>query len=364
MTHSLECAQVGTGVLDMLDRERELPPELREWLPNRILIEASCFAHDLGHPPFGHGGEQALFAEMRNCGGFEGNAQTLRQLACLEKYTSAGRGMNPTRRFVLSVLKYPVRYSSFDVATAPKPPKCYYDDEAELVEWAIEGFCESDRTRLVERSSAGKAAHRTFDCSLMEVADDIAYGVHDLEDIIARKLTTKDRWEAALAEAFEKAGGPLETEEGTLTAEHVTQELFADSWRRKAMIGRLVNLFMAACRVIEKPQFTHPLLRFRAGLQGQHEVLLTAMKDMAFHLAIDRAAVQQLERRGKRIVQQLFQTLMEDPRQLVPGWGDTVSEVPTSRRVCDHVAGMTDAYAEKVYRRLFVPGVGSSADEL
>ena len=272
--------------------------------------------------------------------------------------------MNPTRRFALSILKYPVRYSSFDVATAAKPPKCYYDDEAALVEWALEGFDERDRTQFVERNPGGKAADRTFDCSLMELADDIAYGVHDLEDIIARKLTTKDQWEAALAKAFEKAGGSLPTEEGPLTAAVVTEELFADSWRRKGMIGRLVNLFMAASRVIEKPQFTHPLLRFRAGLQGEHEALLTAMKNMAFHLAIDKAAVQQLERRGKRIVQQLFQTLMEDPRQLVPGWGDAVSEVSTSRRVCDHVAGMTDAYAEKVYRRLFVPGVGSSADEL
>jgi dGTPase len=301
---------------------------------------------------------------MRTCGGFEGNAQTLRQIGCLEKYTSVGRGINPTRRFVLSILKYPAPYSRFDVADRVKPPKCFYDDEARLVEWAVSGFSADDQARFAALDTSGKAAHRTFDCSLMELADDIAYGIHDLEDIVARHLTTKEDWEKALVGAFEQVGRTLDTPDGPLTAQVVTVELFADSWRRKAMIGRLVNLFMAAAQVIEKDEFSHPLLRFRVGLTGQHSVLLNAMKKMAFRLAIDKPAVQQLERRGKRVVQQVFEEVLQAPQRLVPGWDDTRPGTSVQRRVCDYVAGMTDAYAEKVYRRLFVPGVGSSGDEL
>jgi dGTPase len=140
--------------------------------------------------------------------------------------------------------------------------------------------------------------------------------------------------------------------------------LFADSWHRKQLIGRLVNLFMASAQVIEKDEFTHPLLRFRVGLIGEHEALLTALKRMAFRLAIDKAAVQQLERRGERVVQDVFRALTKDPEHLVPNWHDTPAEWPVLRRICDYVGGMTDSYAEKVYSRLFVPGSGSSLDEL
>ena len=91
LTHTLECAQVGTGVLDLFERTDAFPSQLARWRPLRALIEGACFAHDLGHPPFGHGGERALFLEMRDSGGFEGNAQTLRLIARLEKYTVRGR---------------------------------------------------------------------------------------------------------------------------------------------------------------------------------------------------------------------------------------------------------------------------------
>ena len=111
-----------------------MPKDLLRWKPSRALIEAACFAHDLGHPPFGHDGEQALFSQMRDSGGFEGNAQTLRLLTRLEKYTERGSGINPTRRLVLAILKYPVRYSRFDNAIRTKPPKCYFDDESDVVE--------------------------------------------------------------------------------------------------------------------------------------------------------------------------------------------------------------------------------------
>ncbi len=72
LTHSIEVAQIGYGILEALKARKDIPADVVIWLPDRDLIEAACFAHDLGHPPFGHKGEQALHKSMLKCGGFEG----------------------------------------------------------------------------------------------------------------------------------------------------------------------------------------------------------------------------------------------------------------------------------------------------
>jgi dGTPase len=104
LTHSLEAAQIGTGLVNQLRLNSS--PELRALLPDDSLMEALCLAHDLGHPPFGHGGETALNFKMLGAGGFEGNGQTLRIVAKLEPYTEH-HGMDLTRRTLLGLLKYP-----------------------------------------------------------------------------------------------------------------------------------------------------------------------------------------------------------------------------------------------------------------
>ena len=94
--------------------------------------------------------------------------------------------------------------------------------------------------------------------------------------------------------------------------------------------------------------------------------LLDGLKKMAFSLVISHAEVRQLEERGKRVVAGLLEVLAQKPGELVPAhsWAQGDGSASDIRRVCDYVAGMTDAYAERVYRRLFIPGSGSSRDEL
>lgn len=103
LTHSMEVAQIGAGIKRHLKKgeyaEKPDVETLEKILPSSALINAICLAHDLGHPPFGHGGEVALNICMRQFGGFEGNGQTLRILTKLEKYTEKN-GMNPTRRLL------------------------------------------------------------------------------------------------------------------------------------------------------------------------------------------------------------------------------------------------------------------------
>ena len=303
---------------------------------------------------------------MHELGGFEGNGQTLRILTRLEKYHVRGQGIDPTRRLVLAVLKYPVPYSHFPREDhKAKPPKCFFDDEMEIVQWALEG-CTSDERELIETLDGGKPKHRTFDSSLMELADDIAYGVHDIEDIVARRLVDRDKLSASIISAFNEVGGSLRTGDETVTPDQICSGLYKDSYDRKQTVSRLVNLFVTQVRVEPVPGFNHPLFSYRAGLPMMHALLLKRLRKLSLELVVSEAHVRQLELRGQKIVGEIYSALKSAPNQLIPinSWQDGDSTESDSRRVCDYVAGMTDGYAEKVYRRLFVPGYGSSGDEL
>ena len=113
LTHSIEVAQIGRSICNYL--QRKCPVLAEDFYVDPDLVEAACLTHDLGHPPFGHAGESLLNKMMRPFGGFEGNAQTLR-IITESIYTRHGRrqGMNPTRAFIDSILKYKTLFSQMD----------------------------------------------------------------------------------------------------------------------------------------------------------------------------------------------------------------------------------------------------------
>jgi dGTPase len=199
----------------------------------------------------------------------------------------------------------------------------------------------------------------------MECADDIAYAVHDLEDIVARRLVTREELQSEIDTLFGDSEFIGLKDKGERKADFV-ERLFRDSYERKEVVGRLVNLFVTEVRIESSQDFTHPLLKYRLRLPAELSSLLETLRDLTLKLVIKRAEVQQLEHRGMRIVSEIYNTLKDHPEELVPrsAWNSLDPDDISDRRVCDYVAGMTDQYAERVYHRLFTPGFGSSGDEL
>ena len=185
LTHSLEVAQVARDISRALGTHPDI-------------AETAALAHDLGHPPFGHNGERVLAALSESCGGFEGNAQTLRLLTRLEAKTvdADGRsvGLNLTRATLDACTKYPWPRAHAEEPAgvhadgSPRVVRKFgvYDDDKPVFEWLRAGV---DGTR------------RCLEAQVMDLADDVAYSVHDIEDgVVADRidLTALDRaavWE-------------------------------------------------------------------------------------------------------------------------------------------------------------------------
>lgn len=391
LTHSLETAQIATGITRRFAVHFADHPAQAS-LPPTSLIQAISFSHDLGHPPFGHGGETALNYCMRENGGFEGNGQTLRILSRLEIFSEA-HGADLTRRALLGVLKYPAPYSIVqNRALRPcleqgptlitvidqrrsKPPKCFFDSERDVVDWILEPSTADDRALLqqVEGSATHHhtARHKSFDCSIMDVADDIAYGVHDLEDAVALGLVSDRTFgtfvSADQCQAFlESIATKYPDQFGADVHGHFIAQLFGDSIARKRSIGRLAHYFVSAVTIDTEDAFTGPLLRYRAAMDSEARRFLERLQRFIFEDVISSPKVQHLTFKGQKMVALVFEAMQSDPKRFLPT--DAYRRYEASpgglRVLCDYVSGMTDGFLLKTYDRLFSPRMGSVFDKL
>jgi dGTPase len=359
LTHTLEVAQVARD----LGRTLGCDPDL---------VETAALAHDLGHPPFGHNGERALDEVSGPCGGFEGNAQTLRLLTRLEAKTldADGRpvGLNLTRATLDASTKYPwpraaaVRGTSTAGDSGGGGYKFgVYDDDREIFDWMREGT---------------SGIRRCVEAQVMDLADDVAYSVHDLEDgIVAGKVelarladhgargqvwqTVRDWYLPGVEDA--------ELDEALLMLRRVGSwpDSPYDGGRRalaalKDLTSDLIGMF---CRQVRDATIEAygdlPLTRYAADLVVPRGtgLAVAALKGVAAHYVMraeDRVAVLQQQR---DVVTGLVGLLMgRAPEELMPAFRadfqEAGSDAARLRVVVDQVASLTDASAAAWHSRL------------
>ena len=381
LTHSLEVSQIGEGITRNLrrnSRKGRIFPESEQ-------IRAICLAHDLGHPPFGHGGERALNKIMFKYNGFEGNGQSLRIMASLPSYHKK-HGMNLSRRTLLGVIKYPASYSDTvnmkvypkeNILESPanrfKPPKCYLDEEEDTINWIKERVRNDwNIISTVNRDNREKhyeTKYKSLDASILEIADDIAYGVHDLEDAIALRFVKRSDFENSVSKSLlTQCFKPIQS----LRYKRFLDSLFCEeSTNRKWAIGRLVSCFVGSVYLdsIEETGLKHSIFFMNAAMPKAHKDLLEILKNIVFENVIKTVKVQQLEYKGKMIIAKLFDAFKNDPENLLPKdqyerYCCDKNEEYQMRVICDYIAGMTDDYAIRRYQQMFTPNVGSVFDHL
>jgi len=383
LTHTLEVGQVALGMVEQL--RATSCEQVVDMLPTERLMETISAIHDIGHPPYGHGGEVALNHAMREHGGFEGNGQTIRLMAKLVEGSSTRRGANLTRATLLGALKYPVPYSMVEkpevmqdsispingkallVHAWHEPPKCYLDTEADVVNWLFEPFTTNDQEQIVATKAKG------FLCTIMDRADDVAYGVHDLEDAIILGMVTKedlvsgpDRIDIGLWNEYLSTSDDF----GTLSGgrfEPFLDRLFDTA--TKSEIGKIVHYMISNVTARRREGFESPMYRHEVVIRPNAERLLTALKRFVMKRVIRAPAVQQLRFKGQQMIVDLFAYYRHDPQHLLPRpiwqlFDAAEDETARMRVICDHLAGMTDAGLDRNYRRMFDPTFGSVFDRL
>lgn len=373
LTHSLEVASIGRALVrNIITNQHD--NSIISILPSDDLISVICLLHDIGHPPFGHGGEVALNFMMRGHGGFESNAQTLRLITKVEE--SYGKfGLDLTRRTLLGILKYPVARSKVVANKLPDmanlanqnirindwlPPKAYFDEDTSEVNWLLEPFSESDQkifqkvVKPATNTLHAQAKYQSFDCSIMNIADDIAYGVHDLEDAIQLRLIAREKCDTSYLRSLLK---------DTVFADslhRLMDLLFSDHiYERKEAIGKLVNYFVTSIEVkVSSVEFTDDLLRYRACLLPEAEVLLEYFKNCIYENVIDSQRARICEYSGQVIVQRLFEALSSNPENLLDAknralYSAAKNEQEALRVIADYIANMTDGKAHNIHEQLF-----------
>ena len=343
LSHSLECAQVG----------RELGAALGA---DPDLMEGACLAHDIGHPPFGHNGEEALNQLADSCGGFEGNAQSLRLLIRLEAKTvlpdGKSIGLNLTRASLDAATKYPWG--------RVKDAKKFgvYEDDLEIFNWYRTGI-ESGKTSM--------------EAQIMDWSDDVAYSVHDLEDSLVSGQVKLDQLSNDLPKLFTVAKQMYLadiTEAEMQVALSSLQKLscwprYYDGTHRslarlKDLASQLIGRFAQAAEVATQEKYGDgDLTRYSANLvvPRAQRVEVALLKSMAGHYVINADDSQIRYADQQKLLTELVEAILESaPASLesffLQDWQQAQTDQQRLRVVIDQVASLTDPGAVALHNRL------------
>lgn len=354
LTHSMEVAQIGRSICNVLRRKGK--PLGAYFYIDPDLVEAACLAHDLGNPPFGHAGEHTLHEVMKSSGGFEGNAQSLRLIAEMFYGTMKNKtGMKPTRAFVDATLKYKIVY---DKRRKIPKSKFLYPDQTRYLDFVF-----PDENWRRRKSSLPCS----IECQIMDWSDNVAYSVDDLKDAISAGFISSRNvreWAGMQKQLPREIRCRLEDLSDAVDKGAADAHL---SRRMGALIGGLtiqrVNGFMSN----KSNRYA-----FHLKVDEIMELEYKTYRDLARNVVFSTARIQQLELKADYILRKLFRRLGENyrtrkPAHLLPDdWHFYLTGLKSrderQRTICDFIAGMTDAFAGRYFQRFFLPDYGSLTD--
>jgi dGTPase len=376
LTHSLECAQIGRELGAVLGCDADL-------------VDAACLAHDLGHPPFGHNGEIALAELAAGCGGFEGNAQSLRLLTRLEAKV-LGAGLNLTRATLDATLKYPwvgpghragsadsgwpagngsrsVGIDPGDGIGEPVATGKYgaYEDDIVIFSWIRQG------------APAGRPC---LEAQVMDWADDVAYSVHDLEDgLHAGPVTLAQLRDPAERHAVANLTLTAYCPPGSASLAEL-DDVFAallnlDCWPQhfdgsrasaaavKNLTSELIGRLCRAAQQETRPPGAPPLRRYAADLRvpRQQRLECALLKGVTAFYVMNRPGIAAAQAREREVIAELAAAVLEEaPVTLDPMFQPEFESAPDDaarlRVVIDQIASLTDTSALAWHRRLRAVG--------
>jgi len=349
LTHSLEVAQIARSICTTLSRKYY---GYHFWsFSDLYLIETIGLAHDFGNPPFGHAGEVVLNDLADDFGGFEGNAQTYRILRRLERKFIDHDGLNLTKRTMLGVVKYHQQRIVGD----KKNKKFLYDEDYEEVQGIKTEFFISD--------------NQTLDCQVMDLADEIAYGAHDLEDALHQRFINpydlvfmfkkEERLKNKLHEfSNEEIALAVNTFDDLVSKTLIyaykcnkgdSDDIFETIFRRE-LSSRLVNLLV---NDIDYDAEINALrfMKYGALSKGLKVLLFNAIKN-------DSEGILIYERVGANVLKKLYAAYIDDSFNknnalLSSVYREYDDENQRKRKVVDYLSGMMDSYAIEVYETIF-----------
>jgi dGTPase len=336
LTHSLEVAQIAGGIA------RDLH------LKDPVVAETCSLAHDLGNPPFGHAGEKILHDLAIDIGGYEGNAQAFRILHRLEKKHSQYPGLNLTLRSLFGITKY--FYKKDD--NPDKPHKFLYDDDYEFL--------------VQQMDQKQKYIKKSIDAQVMDLADEIAYAAHDLEDALRFGFLTLQEmmYEFYISKNFQGASDKFD--ELATKARNValkanlldTSEEYSFILRKELtsnIVHELINdISLVDCKDNLK----------KIGYKNLQQ-LSQGLKNLVFKAVLRKKDVQLYEKQGERIIRGLFEVytdsnfnkelllLPPELRAIANQTEASKKEIMQKRVVIDYISGMMDSFAIKEYQRYF-----------
>jgi predicted deoxyguanosinetriphosphate triphosphohydrolase len=324
LTHSLEVAQIARSIAFDLG------------LKQTVVSETASLAHDIGNPPFGHSGEVILNQLNADFGGYEGNAQAFRILRTLEKKHYSYSGLNLTLRTMMGVTKY-----FFNKESNPK--KFLYNDDYDFLSEHL--------------NQNGVKVTKSIDAEIMDLADEIAYAAHDLEDALSFGMITLGEiiYEFKISIKFSPALDSFSNIVKRVQNDAMKSHILSTSEEYSMIVKKEITSIIVntLCKDIG---LVNGVLGYKT-----HSLLAEGLKKLLFKAILRKKDVQLYEKRGEKVIKGLFKVYSDNSFNkdniLLPPELRNMKE-PKQRLVTDYISGMMDNFAIQEYEKYF--GVGSA----